>query len=51
MNKCEKYLKNRSKKNKRFLMGSILVFVLVFVLSKSFNSKVNAQIVDLNANK
>ena len=49
MNKCEKYLKNRSKKNKRFLMGSI-VFVLVFVLSKSFNSKVNAQIVDLNAN-
>lgn len=50
MNKCEKYLKNRSKKNKRFLMGSILVFVLVFILSKSFNSKVNAQIVDLNAN-
>ncbi|MDU2830206.1 MAG: septum formation initiator family protein [Anaerococcus sp.] len=48
MNKYERYLKNRSKKNKRFLMMCIFAFVLVFLLAKSFNNKINAQIGTVN---
>lgn len=48
MNKYEKYLKNRSKKNKRFLIMNILAFVLVFLLAKSFNNKLNAQMGAIN---
>lgn len=50
MNKYEKYLKNRSKKNKRFLMVSVFAFLLVLLLSRAFNYRVNAQIDTLNNN-
>ena len=48
MSKYERYLKNRSKKNRRFLIMSILAFVLVFLLTKSFNNKINAQMGAVN---
>ena len=50
MNKYERYLKNRSKKNKRFLIVTVFAFVLVLLLSKSFNNKIYAQMSTVDNN-
>lgn len=44
MNKFEKYIRERGKKNTRFLIYIILSFLLVFFISRSYNQKLKNQI-------
>lgn len=48
MSKYKRYLKNRGKSNTGFLILAILVFSLVFFVSRSFNQNLQRQTKDLN---
>lgn len=50
MNKYERYIKNRSKKNTRFLIMVFLVFILTFFLTRAFNKNMNRQRLSLREN-
>ena len=50
MNKYERYIKNRSKKNTRFLIMVFLVFILTFFLTRAFNKNMNRQRLSLKEN-
>ncbi|WP_311370484.1 FtsB family cell division protein [Anaerococcus hydrogenalis] len=50
MNKYERYIKNRSKKNTRFLIMVFLVFILTFFLTRAFNKNMNRQKLSLKEN-
>ena len=50
MNKYERYIKNRPKKNTRFLIMVFLVFILTFFLTRAFNKNMNRQRLSLKEN-
>lgn len=50
MNKYERYLKNRSQKNLRFLLVILLLFVLGLFLSRSFNKNIDAKLSSMDKN-
>ncbi|MBS5988821.1 FtsB family cell division protein [Anaerococcus hydrogenalis] len=50
MNKYERYIKNRSKKNTRFLIMVFIVFILTFFLTRAFNKNMNRQKLSLKEN-
>ena len=50
MNKYERYIKNRSKKNTRFLIMVFLVFILTCFLTRAFNKNMNRQRLSLKEN-
>ncbi|MSS77225.1 septum formation initiator family protein [Anaerococcus sp. WCA-380-WT-2B] len=47
MNKYERYIKNRRKKNTRFLLFVILIFFIVFFISRSYNQSLQRKSSDL----
>lgn len=48
MNKDQRYLKNRKKHNKRYLISVIIVLAIAFLGFRKMNMAIQAEIADLN---